>query len=115
MSKALKIFGFLYFVTNIIICFLIAMFATSAWMAGNFSTGYIIIVLPLTGILSGYWMRKSLYGLWRSLIIGSNIIVTIAILFTAIFISPGLEKAKQKKFESNRISEQHSPNEVPDK
>ncbi|HCY85412.1 MAG TPA: hypothetical protein DHV36_09795 [Desulfobacteraceae bacterium] len=68
-----------------------------------------MIVVPFTGILSGYWMRKNRYGVLRSLIIAANIIVTAIILFTAVFISPEMKTAKQKKFENNRILEQNKP------
>lgn len=115
VSKVIKIFAFLYFIGNIFVCFLIGMFAVTSWISGKFSLAYMIIVVPVTGILSGYWMRKSRYGWWKSLIMGTNIIVTAAILFTAIFISPGMEKNKQKKFESNRILEKHSPESFSDK
>lgn len=77
MVKTMKVFGLLYLIANSIIFFAIAMFWISAWISGKLSLGYLIIMLPATGALSGYWMRKNRYGWWRSLIIGSNIIITV--------------------------------------
>lgn len=108
MSKFIKLLAFLYFLANIIVCFLIALFAATAWMSDKFSPGYAMIVVPITGVLAGYWIRNSRFGWWRNLVIGSNIIVTAAVLFTAIFFAPGLKKAKQEKFELNRILEQNT-------
>ncbi len=45
-------------------------------------------------------MWSGRYGLWRVLIIAVSLILTTAICYTAIFISPGMEKHKQDKFET---------------
>lgn len=75
-------------------------FAINACMTSNFSFAYFVFILPLSGIFTGYWIRKEKYGWWRGIIMAINIMLTFAILFTAVFISPKLESVKQKKFEN---------------
>lgn len=70
-------------------------------MTSNFSFAYFVFILPLSGIFTGYWIRKGKYGWWRCVIMAINIMLTLAILLTAIFISPKLESLKQKKFKDS--------------
>jgi hypothetical protein len=102
LNALLKIFGFVYFICNIVICAVMVMFAINAWMISNLSMGYLIFLLPLAGIFTGYWIRKERYGWWRSMIIGVNIFLTLAVLFTAIFISPKMQMLKQNKVEASQ-------------
>lgn len=62
------------------------------------SPGFIVFILPLIGIFSGYWMRNGKYGWWRILIISVSLLLSVSIVFTAIFISPKMEQHKQQKF-----------------
>jgi hypothetical protein len=102
LKALLKIFGFVYFIGNIVICAVMVMFAVNAWMILKPSWGYLAFLLPLAGVFAGYWIRKEKYGWWRSMIIGINIFLTAAILFTAIFISPKMQTLKQNKFEASQ-------------
>lgn len=100
MSRLIKIFGSIYFLLNCIICAVMCIFTIHAMIKTEMSPGFVVFILPLIGIFSGYWMRTGKYGWWRILIIAVSLLLTVAIAFTAIFISPKLEKLKQKKFES---------------
>ncbi len=106
-KKLIKNFGFVYFIGNIVILAVMVMFAINAWMSTGMSPGYLVSVLPLTGIFAGYWLRKSQFGWWRCLIIVINLILTASILFSAVFIAPQLEKTKQIKYESLQKSLSH--------
>ena len=95
-------FGFVYFICNIVICAVMVMFAINAWMMSKLSMGYLVLLLPFSGIFAGYWLRKERYGWRRSVIISVNIFLTAVVLFTAIFISPKTEMLKQKKVEASQ-------------
>lgn len=97
--KFFKIFGLIYFLLNCIVSAAMVIFAIRAYMATNMSPGYMVFILPLIGIFAGYWMHKGKYGWWRIIIITVNLLITVVILFTVIFIAPGIEKHKQNKFD----------------
>ncbi|MFH2058964.1 MAG: ankyrin repeat domain-containing protein [Pseudomonadota bacterium] len=77
-----------------------AIFAIHAKIKTKMSPGFIIFILPLIGIFSGYWMRKGKYGWWRILIISVSLLLSVSIVYTAIFISPKMEQHKQQKFKA---------------
>lgn len=66
------------------------------------SPGYVLGILPLLGIFSGYWMRIGKYGWWRILTIIVSLSLFVSILFTAIFIAPKMEQSKKDKFEAGK-------------
>lgn len=105
IPKFIKGFGFIYFLINCIICVVMGIFAIHAYMTANMSPGFVVFLLPLIGIFSGYWMRTGKYGWWRIVIITASLLITMAILFTAIFVAPGMEKHKQNKFETIKKAE----------
>ncbi|MBU1344390.1 MAG: hypothetical protein KKE44_19305 [Proteobacteria bacterium] len=100
LSKVIKGFGVVYFLLNCIICVVMCIFAVQAWMTTGMSPGYVVFIIPLMGMFSGYWIRIGKFGWWRSLVIAGSFLILTAILLTAIFISPKMELLKQKKFES---------------
>lgn len=102
LKTLLKTFGFIYFICNIVIFAVMGMFAINACMTSKPSLGYLVFLLPLAGIFTGYWIRKEKYGWWRSVAIGVNLFLTAVILFTAIFISPKTQALKQQKFEASQ-------------
>jgi len=77
-------------------------FVLHAKMKTNLSPGYIVAILPLSGIFSGYWIRIGKYGWWRVLIIFISISLSTFILFMAIFIVPKMEQVKEEKSETHR-------------
>ena len=106
LSGFLKGFGFLYFLLNGLILIVMGIFAVHAKIKTNMSPGYIVAILPLLGVFSGYWMRIGKYGWWRILIIIISFSFSGAILLTAIFISPKLEQVKKEKFEAGKSIQQ---------
>jgi len=109
LSKGIKVFGFLYFLLNCIICVVMAIFAIHAMIKTQMSPGFVVFILPVTGIFSGYWMRTGKYGWWRILIISTSLLLTAVIAFIAIFIAPKMEKLKQNKFEIHKKVETLEP------
>jgi hypothetical protein len=97
-AEAIKMFGLFYFFINILLCISLVIFAIQAFIKTQISPGFIVLLLPIVGIFSGYWMRYGKYGWWRILIISISLFLSIAIVFTAIFISPKLEQQKHQKF-----------------
>ena len=98
----LKKTGFLYFILNMIICGTMILFAVTAWLSSSFSIAYFVFLLPMAGMFTGFWIYKGKYGWWRILVMTVNILLTFAILFTAVFISPKLDDVKQKKLENSQ-------------
>jgi len=97
-AEAIKIFGLFYFFINILFCISLIVFAIQALIKVQMSPGFIVLILPVIGIFAGYWMRYGKYGWWRVLIILISLSLSIAIVFTAVFISPKLEQQKHQKF-----------------
>lgn len=100
VSKLIKGFGFVYLLLNCVAFIVMFIFAIHAKMKTNMSPGYVVATLPLIGIFSGYWMRTGKYGWWRLVVIIVSLSLSVAIIFTAIFIAPQMEQLKQKKFET---------------
>ena len=97
MAKIIKGFGFVYIFLNCVAFIVMFIFAMHAKMKTNMGPGFLVFILPVTGIFSGYWMKISKYGWWRLVIIISSLALSSAIIFTAIFIAPEMEQIKQKK------------------
>jgi len=102
LSKFIKGFGLVYSLLNVVLLIVMCIFAIHAKMKTNMSPGYVVAILPLTGIFSGYWMRIGKYGWWRALIIFVSLSVSTLIVFTAIFIAPKMEQVKKNKFEASK-------------
>jgi len=102
LSRSIKVFGSIYLFLNCIICVVMGIFAIRAFMTTNMSPGFVVFILPLIGIFSGYWMRTGKYGWWRVLIITISCLFTVAIVFTAIFIAPKMNQHKQNKFKTGQ-------------
>ena len=97
IAKIIKGFGFVYIFLNCVVFIVMFIFAIHAKMKTNMGPGFLVFILPVTGIFSGYWMKISKYGWWRLVIIISSLTLSSAIIFTAIFIAPEMEQIKQKK------------------
>ena len=93
MSKFLKIFGSLYFALNCLILitiFILAIFTSGKYL--QFSPGWIFLLFPGIGMLSGYWIRTGNFNWARSLIIAVSLLCSIVFLFIAFVAGPQLEK-----------------------
>ncbi|MDD3846907.1 MAG: ankyrin repeat domain-containing protein [Syntrophorhabdaceae bacterium] len=101
LAKLIKIFGFVYFLLSCIICVVMCVFAIRAMMKTGMSPGFVVFILPLIGIFSGYWIWTARYGWWRMSIIAVSLLLTLAIAFTAIFIAPKMGKHSHNKLESH--------------
>ncbi|MCD6580933.1 MAG: ankyrin repeat domain-containing protein [Desulfuromusa sp.] len=98
MSKFSKIFGSLYFALNCLIfitIFILAIYTSGKYL--QFSPGWIFLLFPGIGMLSGYWIRTGRYGWTRSLIIAVSLLCSIIFLFIAFVAGPQLEKLEAEK------------------
>lgn len=98
----IKIFGSVYFFLNCIIFVVMFVFAIQALIKTDMSPGFVVFILPLIGILSGYWIWTAKYGWWRMLIIAVSLLLTLAIAFTAVFIAPKMEQHNKNKSEGHK-------------
>jgi len=73
MAKIIKGVGFVYIFLNCVVFLVMFIFAIHAKMKTNMGPGFLVFILPVMGIFSGYWMRISKYGWWRLVIIISSI------------------------------------------
>ncbi|MCK5015049.1 MAG: hypothetical protein KAS66_14660, partial [Candidatus Omnitrophica bacterium] len=91
LSKPAKIFGFVYFLLNSMFFTVICITAVYAVIkSSQCSPGWISLVFPTAGILSGYWIRHGWYNWWRNVVIVLSLLFTAVFIFIAIFISPKL-------------------------
>lgn len=108
--QLLKIFGFLYFLFHLLI--FITIFILAAYTSGKylqFSPGWIFLIFPGGGMLSGYWLRTGQYGWLRSVIIAVSFVCTLVFLFIAFVSGPQLDKLKAEKFKTNQTGQQLHP------
>ncbi|SHJ99326.1 hypothetical protein SAMN02745165_03710 [Malonomonas rubra DSM 5091] len=59
--------------------------------------GYLLI--PVLGMLSGYWIRTEKYGRTRSLIIVISLICSSAFFYFAFVVGPQMDELKADKFQ----------------
>ena len=99
MSKFLKIFGFLYLIFNCVsftvIC-IMTIFSTAR--SPQFSPEWIFLIVPVPGMVAGYWILTGKYGWWRGLVIALSLVFSALFLFIAFVGGPQIEKIKEEKF-----------------
>ena len=96
-TKSLRMFGFVYFLLNVVLMVVMGIFAIQAMIKTDMSPGFVVFILPLMGMFSGYWMQTGRYGWWRISIIAVSLSLSVAIAFIAIFVAPEMEKHNQNK------------------
>ena len=93
LSKFIKIFGFLYFLANCMAFAVICVMTIYTMVkTPQFTPGWILLIVPTAGILSGRWIRIGKYGWARSFVIALSLLATAAILFIALVAGPQAEK-----------------------
>jgi hypothetical protein len=116
VTKAFKIFGFLYFIFNFLIfiaIFILAIYTSVKYQ--QFSSGWMLVLLPSIGMLSGYWLRSGKYGWLRSVIIAVSFVFTLALLFIAFVSGPQLDKLKAEKFKQMHAEQENQLDESTDR
>ena len=92
MSKFLKIFGLLYFLFNFIgFAALLILAINAAGKYLSFSPGWVYLLFPALGILSGYWIYSGKFGWGRSLVIAFSLLCSVATLFIVFVAVPQVE------------------------
>lgn len=98
LTKFVNIFGFVYFVLNLILFIVMCIFAVHAKIETDMSPGIIVFLFPLIGVFTGYWMRTGKYGWWRSILIVISLLASLILLFMAVFVFPEIKAINQKEF-----------------
>ncbi|MBW2710116.1 MAG: hypothetical protein JRD04_12830 [Deltaproteobacteria bacterium] len=92
LSKFLKIFGLLYFLLNFIgFAALLVLAINAAGKYLSFSPGWVYLLSPAIGVLSGYWIYSGKFGWGRSLVIAFSLLCSAATLFIVFVAVPQVE------------------------
>jgi hypothetical protein len=98
-TRSIKIFGFLYFAFNFLIFIVLSILCTYTilkYQEVSMVWGYLLI--PVLGMLSGYWIRTEKYGRTRSLIIVISLVCSSAFFYFAFVVGPQMDELKAEKF-----------------
>lgn len=118
-GKALRLFkilGFLYFTFNFLIfitIFILAFYTSCKYQ--QFSPGWIYLLFPAIGMLSGYWIHAGRYSWARSLIIAISVASSAVFLFIAFVSGPQLDNLKAEKLKQIQATQQHQLDEKTDR
>jgi len=94
LKKAAKVFGFVYFVCNTAALTVFVIMAIYTMIqTPQFSLGWVLLIFPILGMLTGYWIRTGKYGWVRISIIVVSLIIFVIALFIALVVAPKIEKA----------------------
>jgi ankyrin repeat protein len=88
-----KSLGLLYLVINLVafsVIFLMAI-KTMHEIPAEYSPGWILLIFPASGILSGYWIFNLKFGWLRSLLIIISVLMSLWVTFLLLFVIPKLE------------------------
>ena len=99
--KPLYWLGTTYLLVNAIILIVLTILFFQSQATDSLTNITTILTMPVAGIVSGYWLRLNTISWWKIIIIVLSLFISLAVLFTAIFISPKLDKLKQNKYKQN--------------
>jgi len=95
MSKILKLFGILYLLGNLVFCAAFLILTFSSDESSQISVWFYPLI-PLVGMLSGYWISRAKYGWKRGVIIAFSLICTVAALLITLVVGPQLKQLETK-------------------
>jgi len=107
MKKMLKAFGVLYFLGNLAVFATIFVLAINSMGKYPYSPGWIFLVFPGLGMVSGYWVWLEKYGWGRSLVIAFSLICSCLALYMIFVVSPQMEKKQAAQCEKAQQAKQH--------
>lgn len=93
-SKLLTYFGWLYLAVHTALFFLMCIFT----VAGDAYPGAIVFIVPAFGVCSGYWIIRRNFCWWRNIIVVASITLSVAIVFTSVYLAPKMDHLKHQKF-----------------
>ena len=103
-----KIFGIIYIVVNTIIFLTLLALALNG--PGNFLPLYlewIVLIFPIVGILSGYWISSGQLGTKKLLIVILSLFFTFATIFVALVVLPLVERANVENNSKLHVNSNH--------
>ncbi|TVT51837.1 MAG: hypothetical protein FHK82_14800 [Sedimenticola thiotaurini] len=96
---ASKAFGLAYLFFNAFLFVIVLVLAVqTSFSYSIFSPGWFYLAIPILGILSGIWIRKSQFGLFKTTLITISFLSSAFILFQAFVLGPQMDKVKAEKF-----------------
>ncbi len=100
LTRLRNIFGLGYFFANLIaFAAFLVLNIEAARRYHQFSTGWLVLVVPMIGMLCGHWLRKGQLRWWRWLVVFASLVASVAILYIGGIVGPQLDVLKQVKFQ----------------
>ncbi len=113
MTKLLKSFGVLYSLLNLAIFATILVLVINSMGEYPYSPGWIYLVFPAVGIVSGYWMWMGRYSSGKKLVIVFSFLSSAALLVIIFVAIPQIKAINAKHLKKSRpVQQKPLSNEV---
>ena len=109
MIKFLKFFGVLYFLINLAVFATISVLAINSMGKYLYSPGWIYLVFPAMGMVSGYWMWTGKYSLSKKVVVAFSLFCSATLLVIIFVAIPQIKTLNTKQLEKAQTIQQNPP------